>query len=477
MNAENSISLRKKLVNILKENLLASTGHGFPKILQTKNYFLKAIWTMFTIMSVGLCSYMIVQSTIKYLKYDVNTKTRMINQFDAIFPTVTICNLNFFSSNFALNFTNQFQNESTYLNPFNNFNEYTLKAKAKQPVFYSKFKNFYGDSKDKLIAECFFETTPCNRSQIKYFFHPNYGNCYQFNSGFDNDNNVISLKRTYLTERLMSLRLVLNLSLPDELRLINPNIGGVIFIHNDTTYPTIVDPVTLPPNTETNIALSRTFYQLKEKPYSNCDLNTNDKNYFKSEAYYLVHNYTRAYSQTLCVHQCIQLFTIKKCSCFSADLPNFSDSIPCFTNEHFECLEKHFNTENIVKSCLESCPLECNGSWLDKTITINKFSAQKYEELVLNYNGTETLYLNKNAKIDELAIINIYYSNLGYIEMTESPTIELVDLMSNFGGVAGLFLGTSVLTLVEFIDLFIQCLLEIKNHKISLTKIQNIGIH
>ncbi|RNA23244.1 amiloride-sensitive sodium channel subunit beta [Brachionus plicatilis] len=371
MDLKKSISLKNRLKEVLKDCLLSSTGHGLAHFIKANNYFIRITWAFFIIISACLCSYMIAQNILKYLKFDVNTKIRVVNQFSAVFPT--------------------------------------------------------------------------------NYFHPNYGNCFQFNPGYDNYENSDDLESTQFIERLGGLRLVLNLSVPDSLKFINPNIGGIIFIHNHTTHPTVVDPVTLSPNTETNIALSRTFYELKEKPYSNCDKNTNDKNYFKSVPYYLIHNYTKGYSQMMCTYQCLQLILIKECSCYTASYPNFFDSIPCINQTYIECYRKFFmdkkNTEKYLKECIDQCPLECEGMWLDKVISVNQYSAKKYQELVQNYNGSDKLFLNKNETFDDLAIVNIYYRNLGYTEITESVTVEFVDLLSSIGGVGGLFLGASALTL------------------------------
>ena len=50
---------------------------------------------------------------------------------------------------------------------------------------------------------------------------------------------------------------------------------------------------------------------------------------------------------------------------------------------------------------------------------------------------------------------NVYYSDLSYTILTESPKTSIADLFSQIGGGLGLFVSFSVFTLFEFIELFI----------------------
>ena len=62
-------------------------------------------------------------------------------------------------------------------------------------------------------------------------------------------------------------------------------------------------------------------------------------------------------------------------------------------------------------------------------------------------------------------MVNIYYTDLSYNYIVESPYYSIIDLLSSFGGQIGLMLGMSVLSLVEIIDLIIQLFVKIIGHK------------
>ena len=68
----------------------------------------------------------------------------------------------------------------------------------------------------------------------------------------------------------------------------------------------------------------------------------------------------------------------------------------------------------------------------------------------------ESLFANhtdfKTGYSTNLVNIVVYYDTLAYTRVTESPAISEVTLMSNIGGQIGLFLGMSLLGIVELIE-------------------------
>jgi amiloride-sensitive sodium channel subunit alpha/amiloride-sensitive sodium channel subunit gamma len=63
--------------------------------------------------------------------------------------------------------------------------------------------------------------------------------------------------------------------------------------------------------------------------------------------------------------------------------------------------------------------------------------------------------------------IHIYYDSLDYTSITESVKFSGSDLISNIGGTLGLFIGISVLSFVEIIEIIIEIFLIFAKNKIS----------
>ncbi len=62
--------------------------------------------------------------------------------------------------------------------------------------------------------------------------------------------------------------------------------------------------------------------------------------------------------------------------------------------------------------------------------------------------------------------LNVFYDRLSYTEITEKPSFPFVDLVSNVGGTFGLFIGISLLSLLEIVELIYEMLLIFSNKKI-----------
>ncbi|CAF1082867.1 unnamed protein product, partial [Brachionus calyciflorus] len=116
------------------------------------------------------------------------TKTRIKTGFNTKFPTITVCNLNYFTSEYSINYIESLEYYKFEGNPFAKGFEYI--AKANKPKNSSVL---YGDSLKKLIVFCEYESNRCNMSQVKHYNHPEYGDCYTLNSGSDQKDNVVPL--------------------------------------------------------------------------------------------------------------------------------------------------------------------------------------------------------------------------------------------------------------------------------------------
>ena len=116
-----------------------------------------------------------------------------------------------------------------------------------------------------------------------------------------------------------------------------------------------------------------------------------------------------------------------------------------------ECLSISFSTE------LSQSMYLTNWYWAElKNYFQNNIKVQSTDtsrlELVKNFNKIETI----DEARKNMLLVNIYYSDISYTYISESPYWTWTSLFSNFGGQLGLFIGMSVLSFIEFIDLIFQ---------------------
>ena len=66
---------------------------------------------------------------------------------------------------------------------------------------------------------------------------------------------------------------------------------------------------------------------------------------------------------------------------------------------------------------------------------------------------------------DDIVKLNIYYESLTYTLTEESVSINLVSMFSSIGGFIGMFLGMSIMTLVELLEIIIKYFYSLINPK------------
>ncbi|CAF1045883.1 unnamed protein product [Brachionus calyciflorus] len=445
-----------KLRSVIEESLLSSTSHGIPNIIRSDNLILRVMWILFTFISTGLCGYMIVQSIMNYFSFETTSKIQIHTETSSIFPAITICNLNFFTSEYSAIFIKNLSLDMQS-NSYFNYDSYKTLVEiiSKNEEFMSDSYKF-GDSFEKLIVHCQLLTIDCkNKDYWNYYYHQLYGNCYQINTKNDN---LIRVRRTGWYN---ALNIILNISLADGLEGLYAGIGAVVMIHNQTTSPLSTDAFSVSPGVDTNIAISRQFKSSLPKPYSDCDGDTSNGNVFNSKLFKLITSKNISYNQKLCIDLCFQHLIIQECNYFYPAFPYFSQKSIKSCNDPVEvkCFQSKFANDFKDSSitndiCQSQCPLECNSMNYKIFYSFNDFINEKNNEDLNNFYNFTGKYKRQMKK--DLISLFFYYETLSYEEITEKESIDLVGLLSNLGGIAGLFLGISFLSLVEIIEIAFQ---------------------
>ena len=176
LNSQIKNEIKLKLLNCLQR----TTSHGLPNISRTHNLAIRLLWITCTLISAGLCAFMIISSVNEYFEYDVVTKIRVIDQVPLEFPTITICSLNPFESEFASeifrNITldeHKFDlNSNASLSSFPRFFNWLfithLKAlrDAYNPSFGDKNRKALGFDLEKSLFYCSFNYISCSHSNF-----------------------------------------------------------------------------------------------------------------------------------------------------------------------------------------------------------------------------------------------------------------------------------------------------------------------
>ena len=110
---------------------------------------------------------------------------------------------------------------------------------------------------------------------------------------------------------------------------------------------------------------------------------------------------------------------------------NLSMFTICDFNIWYGILNK-FQKEGPNEICEDQCPIECNTISYDINV-------------IASYNPND--YKNNVSKVD------IYYDDFSYTSITDQQKITSDSLFGAVGGLLGLFLGASLMSAFEFVDI------------------------
>ena len=456
----NNFEEKSELRKIFKEWYTSISFHCFSKIFSNNNPILRINWSIFFACFSFFTIKLLFRDIHQYLEYDVVSKIRVFNEKSSPFPTVTICDANQFSTREAerliLKTTNASKKEF--------FSDLIMSQMEKSLVLMEYNKNIikeqvFGLSDEKKrklglsfdrIQSCYFNEIECLNEDFYWFFSYKWGSCYQFNSG---KNTTSPLKETKLGGRNYGLGLFIG-PLDNTNKYATYHSSGLrIFVHNNSFLSSSADEILVETGKHSSITIKKTVTHKTPMPYSQCEVLTN----FRSDLYdYIKLNYME-YHQKDCFELCLQKIIIENCSCFYTWLPEYGSSYPpCFSLRQFKCLSLKFNEtiDEIDKICAPQCPLECDYVTYDLSISSLTFPNKQFYDS-LNLNKSEMTL----SKYRQLYLgVDIFFPVKQFTEVSETPKITFVDLVSSIGGALGVFLGLSVFSLFEMFEIVLKIL-------------------
>ena len=104
------------LFHILKEHLTNEMYDAILILIETPHLILKIFLGTFLLVAYGFAAYTTIELILSYLQYDVTSTARTIYETPSIFPKVTFCNLNPFTTRTGWNYVKYFYDDSILKN-------------------------------------------------------------------------------------------------------------------------------------------------------------------------------------------------------------------------------------------------------------------------------------------------------------------------------------------------------------------------
>ncbi|XP_046551051.1 amiloride-sensitive sodium channel subunit beta-2-like [Haliotis rubra] len=307
-----------------------------------------------------------------------------------------------------------------------------------------------GHQLDDMMMDCSFACQTCSQRHFIRKTSSTFGNCYTL------EHTKFVSKRSGPTH---GLQLILNLENYEQLEGITTGNGFQLVVnpHGMLPFP-VHDGITIDAGKETNIALKKVAIHRLGAPKWDCE----DGEMFRRK-------YNITYSvqtcQLLCEHEMIS----NTCKCYHVSeeemiiLMNTTKAYPaCRTKKQVRCvLDQMALFETTTQNC--SCGNPCRETKYEKRLSSRQWPSHSYAN-VLKQKRCKVISAADCAKLNipptdlslNFAKLNIFYEDLNYEVMKEEPDYELTQFVSDVGGTLGLWVGLSVLSIFELVQLLLE---------------------
>ncbi|XP_022538088.1 acid-sensing ion channel 1B isoform X2 [Astyanax mexicanus] len=450
-----------------------STLHGIAHMFTYERVCIKrCLWIIFFIGSFSFLVLVCVDRVQFYLQYPHVTKLDEVTAPMMTFPAITFCNLNRFR--FSRVTRNDLYHAGELLALLNGRYEIrdthlveesvleTLKVKADFLTFKPRpfnMREFYDrtghDIKDMLLS-CYYRGVECSAEDFTVIF-TRYGKCYTFNSGQDGRPLLVTMKGGMGNGLELMLDIQQDEYLPvwGETDETSFEAGIKVQIHTQDE-PPFIDQLGfgVAPGFQTFVSCQEQRLTYLPPPWGDCRDAPMDSDFFTT------------YSITACRIDCETRYLVENCNCRMVHMPG--DAPYCTPEQYKECADPalDFLVERDNDYCV--CETPCNMTRYGKELSFVKIpSKASAKYLAKKFNKSEQ-YIS-----DNILVLDIFFEALNYETIEQKKAYELAGLLGDIGGQMGLFIGASILTILELFDYLYEvikyklCRCAKKSHKRS----------
>ncbi|KAL3093759.1 hypothetical protein niasHT_027030 [Heterodera trifolii] len=287
-----------------------------------------------------------------------------------------------------------------------------------------------GYSKREFITKCSFNGRECSvEEDFSLYVDPTYGNCFTFNA--HPDKNVLS-------ERAgpnYGLRFQVFVNVSDYLP--TTEAAGVrITVHKS------MRRVLAPTGFVSSFGIRLKCVNRLPSPYGECVEQGKTDEYIYRD---------KEYSTEGCQRSCIQRMLVRKCGCGDPRFPRYLNFSNCPVGDPRlrECLRREMHSA--ARSATQPdcvCRQPCREQVFSITYSCARWPSSDlalHGECDPSLSGAQCLQFHR----EQSAIVEVYFEQLNYESLQESEAYGMPNLLSDFGGQLGLWMGVSVITIME----------------------------
>ncbi|XP_078029535.1 acid-sensing ion channel 1C isoform X4 [Epinephelus lanceolatus] len=455
-NTESS-SLKPSWKEITVDFIMRTKIHGLKFVFSPdKSKPQRVIWIMAFFVCVSLLCTWSWNRILYLMSYPAVTKINMVWAHNMSFPAVTFCNKNVFRVSsltkddlyhsgywMDLMYPNHTvmerslsilkENHKQGLLSLLDFNNYT--PPPDYSVNTTEMMGRLGHQLEDMLLECKFRGETCTYKNFSTIY-TRYGKCYTFNSGLDGNPLLTTLKGGTGNGLEIMLDIQQDEYLPvwGETDETSYEAGIKVQLHSQSEPPFLHElGFGVAPGFQTFVSSQEQRLQYLPPPWGDCKSTPIDSEYFST------------YSITACRIDCETRYLLENCNCRMVHMPG--TSTVCTPEQYKDCADPalDFLVEKDNDYCV--CQTPCNMTRYGKELSMVKIpSKASAKYLAKKFNKTEQ-YIGEN-----ILVLDIFFEALNYEKIEQKKAYEIAGLLGDIGGQMGLFIGASVLTILEIFD-------------------------
>uniref|UniRef100_A0A8C5J0Z2 Acid-sensing ion channel 3 n=1 Tax=Junco hyemalis TaxID=40217 RepID=A0A8C5J0Z2_JUNHY len=410
----------------------SSSLHGISHVFAYGAVSLRRVlWGGFFLGSLGLLLLVCAERVAYFLTYPHVTKLDEVAARNLTFPAITICNLNEFR--FSKITRNDMYHVGELLALLNERYEISnpqlaephvlaaLRDKANfknfkaKPFSMAEFYNRTGHDLADMLLQCSFRGTGCTARNFTVIF-TRLGKCYTFNPGGPGREVLTTLQGGSGN----GLELMLNVQQEEYLPVWGDTdetsfeVGVKVQIHSQDE-PPFIDQLGfgVAPGFQTFVSCQQQRLVYLPPPWGDCKATPIESDFFTN------------YSLTACRLDCETRYLAENCNCRMVHMPGNANV--CTPEQYKECADPALGTYPEPPAAPEWLWCPCALAGLGVTAV-------------------------PRCTGDNVLVLDIFFEALNYEMIEQKKAYEVAGLLGDIGGQMGLFIGASLLTILEIFD-------------------------
>eukprot|EP00057_Strongylocentrotus_purpuratus_P016202 XP_011670676.1 PREDICTED: acid-sensing ion channel 1-like [Strongylocentrotus purpuratus] len=153
------------------------------------------------------------------------------------------------------------------------------------------------------------------------------------------------------------------------------------------------------------------------------------------------------YGYSECIHECHVDYYINTCGCGPPWDRNISSIRECTAWEIFTCVVTTYDEFLMNQTC--DCPVACRVRSYKPFISTTQYPSSNWADIYTSNYNLPPDYLKNN-----IVYVSIYFKEMSIQQITQNKDYGFFSFLCDVGGSLGLWLGGSILTVFEILDLF-----------------------